>query len=197
MELILIRHGLPERVENTDGTPADPPLTALGHRQASRMADWLANERIDRLYTSPMLRARQTALPLAERLAHEPSVDPRIAEFDRDHHSYVPLEELKRTDYPRWLAFMKTGWYSDMDPTLFRQEVVAAFEQFIVDNPSGRIAVFCHGGVINVWAAHLLGLERLLFFPPDYTSINRFRASRQGARGVVSLNETGHLRGLD
>lgn len=197
MELILIRHGLPLRVENTDGTPADPPLSELGHRQASRMAEWLAQERIDRLYTSPMLRARQTAAPLAERLSHEASVEPRIAEFDRDHHSYVPLEELKRVDHPRWLAFMKSGWYSETDPRAFQDQVVSAFEQIIVDNPGGRVAAVCHGGVINVWASHLLGTDRLLFFPPDYTSVNRFRASKQGARSVVSLNETGHLRGLD
>ena len=41
MELILIRHGLPERVETEDGTPADPPLSEVGHEQARRMANWL------------------------------------------------------------------------------------------------------------------------------------------------------------
>lgn len=196
MELILIRHGLPHAVQNDDGTPADPPLTERGHQQAARMADWLSREPIERLYSSPMLRARQTAAPLAARLSTEPAVDPRLAEFDRDHTSYVPLEELRRTDYPRWLALMNTGWYSDMDPVEFKSQVVSAFEEIIADNPSGRVAVVCHGGVINVWAAHVLNIERLLFFPPDYTSVNRFRASRQGARGVVSLNETGHLRAL-
>ena len=33
MELLLIRHALPIRIENTDGRPADPPLSALGHLQ--------------------------------------------------------------------------------------------------------------------------------------------------------------------
>jgi probable phosphoglycerate mutase len=52
----------------------------------------------------------------------------------------------------------------------------------------------CHGGVINAWAAHLLGLPRVLFFSPHYTSLNRFVAASSGQRSVVSLNETGHLR---
>ena len=35
LELILIRHGLPERVETEDGTPADPPLSEVGHEPVS------------------------------------------------------------------------------------------------------------------------------------------------------------------
>ena len=49
MELLLIRHGLPERVVNEDGTPADPPLSAKGRDQAERVARWLEGVSIDRL----------------------------------------------------------------------------------------------------------------------------------------------------
>ena len=42
MELILIRHGLPEHVETEDGTPADPNLSEVGREQAQRMASLLA-----------------------------------------------------------------------------------------------------------------------------------------------------------
>ena len=42
MELILIRHGLPVRVDNSDtGEEADPSLSPLGERQAQALADWL------------------------------------------------------------------------------------------------------------------------------------------------------------
>jgi len=53
----------------------------------------------------------------------------------------------------------------------------------------------CHGGVINAYLAHVLGLDDLLFFEPAYTSISRVRASRRGHRMLVSANETAHLRG--
>ena len=59
MELILVRHGLPERRDDT----SDPPLSATGHEQARRVAAWLAHERIDAVFSSTMLRARQTAEP--------------------------------------------------------------------------------------------------------------------------------------
>ena len=43
MDLLLIRHGLPVRVENPDGRPADPPLSQEGREQAERVAHWLAD----------------------------------------------------------------------------------------------------------------------------------------------------------
>ncbi|MCY4631289.1 MAG: histidine phosphatase family protein, partial [bacterium] len=52
MKLILIRHALPERVENSDG-PADPGLTDVGHEQARRLAAWLQGEHIDHVASSP------------------------------------------------------------------------------------------------------------------------------------------------
>ena len=56
--------------------------------------------------------------------------------------------------------------------------------------------MFCHGGVINVWAAHVLKMVPRLFFDPNYTSIHRFLCARTGERNIVSLNETAHLRAL-
>ena len=65
MELLLVRHALPLRVERDDGMPADPPLGDEGQRQAERLARWLEGERIDAIYASPLQRAVETAQPLA------------------------------------------------------------------------------------------------------------------------------------
>ena len=48
MELLVIRHGLPLRIERDDGEPADPELSELGQRQADRIAEWLSDEPIGR-----------------------------------------------------------------------------------------------------------------------------------------------------
>ena len=77
-------------------------------------------------------------------------------------------------------------------PRLVRLHVL---ERLIAAHPSKNIAVFCHGGVINVWTAHILGMEPRLFFEPAYTSIHRYRCARGGQRNLVSLNEVAHLRG--
>jgi probable phosphoglycerate mutase len=93
MELLLIRHGLPRHVENAGGEPADPGLDAVGRDQAERMADRLSRESIDRLYSSPLARARETAAPLARRLNLEVEIHPGVAEYDRDALLPMPAEE--------------------------------------------------------------------------------------------------------
>ncbi len=196
MELILIRHGLPERVETRDGSAADPPLTERGHAQAAATAEQLLADSVDRIYASPLKRAHQTALPLAERLGLEIALEPRIAEYDRDSDTYIPLEELKRTDRAAWLEFMKKGYPDDMDLGVFHRDVVDAIEEIVGANAGRRVAVVCHGGVINSWAAHVLGMDFRLFFDARYASINRFMAASSGERSVISLNEAAHLRDL-
>ena len=115
MELLIIRHGLPVRIDDAGG-PADPELSDEGHAQARRLADWLRHDRIDAVFTSPMRRARQTAAPLAEVLGVEPIVDDELAEFDRGQHFYVPLEELKAARDPRYEQLMRGEQMDEVDP---------------------------------------------------------------------------------
>jgi probable phosphoglycerate mutase len=195
VELLIIRHGLPVRIDDAGG-PADPELSTEGHDQARRLADWLRHETITAIVTSPMQRARQTAVPLAEAFGLEPQVDDELAEFDRGQHFYVPIEELKAARDPRYEALMRGEHLdSEVDPFTFREIVTVAVERVIEGNRGGTVAVVCHGGVINAYASHVLGIEAPLFFQPHYTSVNRFLASSGGHRSVSSLNDIGHLRG--
>ena len=70
MELLLIRHAVPERItsEDSGGAPADPSLTDAGRRQARRLAAWLAIEGVDHIVSSPLRRASETAAPVAAAL---------------------------------------------------------------------------------------------------------------------------------
>jgi probable phosphoglycerate mutase len=194
MELLLIRHGLPERVVNEDGTPADPPLSETGREQARRVRDWLAESSIDRIYASPLLRARETAEPLASHLGLEPAIEPGVREYDAESELYIPMEELKEHDYERWKALVSGGYAPEVDFLAFYREVIEGIEKIIAENAKRRVAVFCHGGVINAWAGHVLGLEPQLFIDVTYTSINRFFAASSGERSLASLNEAAHLR---
>ena len=83
-----------------------------------------------------------------------------------------------------------------MDLERFTREVVEAMEEIIADNRGRRVAVVCHGGVINAWASHILDLGFRAFLDARYASINRFMAAGGGERSVISLNEAAHLRGL-
>ncbi|MCH7866392.1 MAG: histidine phosphatase family protein [Myxococcales bacterium] len=194
MEMLLIRHGLPIHTVNPDGKPADPPLSEAGHEQARLVAEWLREEPIQRIYSSPLRRARETAFPLAQQLGLEIEIEARIREFDAEASEYIPLEELKRTDPERWREFIAGGYTSGLDFDAFAAEVVAGLQHLIDQNPGRRIAVFCHGGVINSWATYVLGIAPTLFLDAAYTSVSRFVAASTGQRSIASLNEAAHLR---
>ena len=196
MELLIIRHGLPLRIENADGTAADPELADVGHAQANKLAGWLAGEHIDALYVSPLRRARQTAIPLAERTGLQPIVDDDVVEWDRDSAAYIPMEEMKAAKDGTWEAFLRGEISGPADPVAFNATVVGAFERIIGAHRGQTVAVVCHGGVINAYAGHVLGISASVgFFHPHYTSINRIVAASSGERSVASLNDVGHLRG--
>jgi broad specificity phosphatase PhoE len=198
MELVLIRHALPVRIDATpDGGAADPGLAERGRQQAVRLVQALAGDEVDALYCSPAARARESAEPLARALGLEPVVEPGIAEFDSTDSSYVPVEELKAAGDPRWELLRRGDLYSaGVDPAEFRARVVAAVEAVAARHPGGRAVLFTHAGALNAWVGEVLGQERAIWFAPTYCSITRVAVARDGRRGVVSLNETGHVRDL-
>ena len=190
MELLLIRHALPLRIDEgaVDG-PADPGLAPVGRMQADVLAEWLAAEHVDAIWSSPMARARETAAPLAALLDLEVTLDDGLAEYDKHSSSYIPIEELKAANDPRWNQLPER-------PEEFAAEVIEAIERIIAAHQGERVAVFCHGGVVNAYAGHVLGLDDPLFFLPAYTSISRILASATGVRSIATINEAGHIRHL-
>ena len=195
MEIVLVRHGLPLRVELETGI-ADPELAAEGHEQAAKMAAYLGVEDVEAVYVSPLRRALETARPLCKVLGLEAVVSEGVAEFDRNSREYVPVEELRATNDPRWEKLLLGEWDGvDEDPSQFKARVVETIDEMIARHPGGRVVVVCHGGVINQYLAHVLGIETHIgFFYPQYTSIHRVMAARSGQRSIVSINEASHLR---
>jgi 2,3-bisphosphoglycerate-dependent phosphoglycerate mutase len=190
MELLLVRHALPVRIdEGSVEGPADPALADLGHAQAAALAAWLSDEDIDAIWCSPMRRARETALPVADQLGLDVRIEDGIAEYDRDSPSYIPVEELKAANDPRWYQVPE-------QPEHFRAVVVEAVERIVASHARQRVAVVCHGGVVNAYAGHVLRIDDPLFFLPAYTSISRVFAASTGERSIASLNEAAHLRGI-
>jgi probable phosphoglycerate mutase len=193
VELILVRHALPIRRENSVG-PADPELSSEGEAQAQLFAEYISSEHIDALYTSPLQRAQQTAAPLATLKAMTPVVVDGVAEFDQHSNEYIPVEELKAANDPRWVEMINGTWTTPDEAKEFTDRVIDSLEMIINQNRGGRVVVTCHGGVINEFLAHVLGLDNRQFFYPNYTSIHRIAASSNGHRSILSINETSHLR---
>jgi probable phosphoglycerate mutase len=193
MKIVLVRHGRPD--EGHAERPHDPPLADEGRRQARAVAALLAREGIGRIVTSPLLRARQTAEPLAEHLGIGVETVDGWAEADRHLPLYRSVETLKAQGRHEWQRFLDDPVrYVGGDPQEFRASVLGALDALIEGGRRDEhVAVFSHGLAINVVLSYALGLERIIHLPPGYCSVSRLRVRSTRANGIVSVNETGHL----
>lgn len=192
MQLVLVRHALPEHVRDAVGG-ADPVLTELGERQAARLVAAVGPD-VAALYTSPMRRARATAAPLAAALGRAPEIVEDLREFDTDADHYVPVHEMAQHDPATWERMLAGLLPTYVDVPAFGGRVDAALERIVAAHPGRETAVVvAHAGVVNVWLARLLGIDRPLVFPLDYTGITRVVAGRDGRRTVRGVNETAHV----
>lgn len=194
VKLLLIRHALPERVENAAG-PADPGLTGVGREQARRLAAWLAGEEIDHVTASPKLRAVETAEPLAAQRGLEIETVQGFSEIDSGSTTYIPYEQMRRERHEIWRHLRSGRWQEAgfTDPGLFRDDVAKAFAAWEADHTDRTVAVVAHSGTINALVSHLLGIENVFFFSLAYTGLCRLRRNLLGGMHVTSLNETAHL----
>jgi probable phosphoglycerate mutase len=195
LNIIFIRHAEPERIASGTGVPANPSLTELGALQAERLADWLAHERVDAVLSSPQRRAVETAQPIANAHGLDVAICNGLVEYDVQADHYIPVEELRATKDERWTAMVEGRWtdFGGEAPDDFVKRITTTLDEIIDTHPGQTVAAVCHGGVINVALATVLGIDRLLWFDPVYTSISRVAASRTGIRSLVSLNERAHL----
>jgi broad specificity phosphatase PhoE len=158
LELLLIRHG--ESTFNRDGTGGmDSPLTDLGIEQAKRLGPWLAkNATIVALYSSTMLRARQTAELIAPHLHLPIQFDPELCEADFD----IALTLNKFSDPPSAIggpAFTLDQMTPDYQ--VFQSRVVDAIRKIVSAHESGTIAVVTHGGVIATLLRTIFGAHQV------------------------------------
>ncbi len=200
MDLILVRHALPVRTEpvpDAPRTPPDPELSAAGQGQAALVCDLLARERVDAIYSSPLVRAVRTVEPLAARLGLPVRLDEGLHEIDFGEDSYIPIEELVAGD-PREQMFRAA--LADQDSELirtFRAGVASSVRMVVARHPGATVVLACHGGVVNAVLADLLGLAQTFAFDAGYASVTRVRVSRAGTVRIRAVNDQAHLQTLD
>ena len=194
MELILVRHAEPFVGEAESAASFDPPLSPAGRAQAERVAAWLDHASLDRVVSSPARRARETAEVTAHRAGVDVVVDDRLRDAEEAGARYVPIEVDRATDPAAYRA--RVDGYRD-SPRLasIADRVHEALDEWVARTSGGRVAVFCHGSVVNVYAARVLGLPAAAFLEAAYASGHRFLVSSSGIRSVQSLNETAYLIG--
>ncbi|KJL46130.1 Phosphoserine phosphatase 1 [Microbacterium hydrocarbonoxydans] len=159
MRLLLIRHGqTPSNVVGAldTGRPG-PGLTALGQTQAEAIPGALAEEAIDAIYASPLVRTQLTAAPLAAARGLDAEVLEGFEEIAAGRWEM-------RNDMEAVRAYMETAsrWaVGDLDATIeggeSGHEFFARYDNAIAKvaaaNPAATAVVVSHGAAIRVWAA--------------------------------------------
>lgn len=210
-ELFLIRHG--DAIPGPDeiipsGIYDDLPLSQKGREQARAIAERLKTLHFDAAYSSPLRRCQETAAPLVEHLKLPLTIVEGIKEVSLD--DIVPIPQVKEGDnlelltkalQARQVEIIRvvgsTGSWDTLPGSesskAFRQRVVAAIDGIAYNHIGQRVAIFAHGGVINAYAAEVLGLDKEFFFPSANTSLTLIRVS-ETKRVLYFLNDIAHLR---
>ena len=159
--IYLIRHGASE------GPPAllgqsDPPVSEEGAQQAEQLADRLAGEEINAIVSSPLSRARRTAVILAAHLRAKLSLDPRLSEISYGEWDGLSWGEIERRD-PETARQKQLDWFG---VTPAGGESVAAFATRVrqawdelLEHEAERLGVVAHVGVNSLLREYAAGRD--------------------------------------
>jgi broad specificity phosphatase PhoE len=204
--ILLVRHGQSMgNAEGRFGGHTATPLSELGRRQAEATARALADEGVTAIYTSDLLRAVETAEPLARATGLNVKQTEAFRERSVGHMEGLTFEAaaekypdeyaaLLRRDFERVL----TGGES------YRQlldRAARALDEAIAATRGGTLVVFTHTGTACILALHLMGALdapelRPVWLSTNNCGINRFHLHDDGFLRVRALNDTRHLLGL-
>lgn len=198
MCLYLVRHGLTaaNRERRYCGR-SETPLSPEGLQQARFLAERLAASGAQRLYSSDLGRALQTATVVGERLGLKPAVCPALREADFGIWEGLTFTEAETAGPEIMQAWLRDPFrFAPPGGETARQvaERIWSFFEEHVFGEAGPVIAVSHGGPVRLLLLRLLGLpEKGLW---DITianaSVSLVCRTASGFR-VVYYNCTRHL----
>jgi len=161
--LCLVRHG--ETEWNAEGRvqgQTDIPLSQVGLRQAQASATLLARHDFTAVYSSDLMRVRQTAEPSAQKLALPLQFDPELRERHYGIFERMLYTEVKERHPELYRRFHEKDPDFDFETgeslrTFFDRSLRAV--KRIADKHAGeQVLIFTHGGVLDMVYRHALAL---------------------------------------
>ncbi|GAA1555095.1 hypothetical protein GCM10009789_05680 [Kribbella sancticallisti] len=159
--VVLARHGRTEWHHGNRYTGStDLPIDEVGRQQAQQLKDWATDFAPDALWSSPMLRARQTAQPTAEALGLTPRLDERLRELDFGSAEGRMLSELPPA-VSKAFELDPVGWHfpDGEDPAAAADRVHEAFHQIGREHQGQKVLVVAHNTLIRLLVCRVLRLE--------------------------------------
>ncbi len=202
----LVRHGQSYNTHRPAGEPypANPPLTPAGVAQAERLAQRFRAIPVERLVSSPMRRAVETARIVGEALAVPVEVWTGCYEFRAEPGYWSWGARDLRDAYPDVVLpadLAADPWYYGEEPVDRAIARVDAFLRWLRDqsrdSSNGHLVVVTHGGFTGLVLGRALWLDPSALdgsFLFHNTAVTTLRLTERSTR-IVTINDTSHLAG--
>ena len=200
--LFLVRHGATDnnraKPPRLQGRRTDPPLSDEGLAQARQTGIFLADSALDAVYSSPLLRARQTAEAIAEPHGLAVEMVEDLIEVDVGVWEGRDWDEIQRDDPEAYRGFMTDAtvnpYLGGEDLTTVLARAKPAFERLMEENVGRLIVVVAHNVVNRAYLAELIGmpLARYRSIPQDNCGLTLLRYRRRRVK-AVTINGVFHL----
>lgn len=201
--LYLIRHGQSEgNAEGRFGGHGTTPLSEHGRQQAERTAKVLAKEGIHAIYSSDLLRAVQTAEPLAQILNLPINMREAFRERNVGVLEGLTFDESKQAYPSDYYALINRNIHHVItEGESYRQllkRITTELRNILREHQRQRVAIFSHTGAICFMTLHLLGAihrntRQTPWLITSNCGVNRFEIRGPRNVRVLALNDTRHL----
>jgi 2,3-bisphosphoglycerate-dependent phosphoglycerate mutase len=207
-ELILVRHGQQD-VDYANAPKVadlvDPPLSAVGERQAVAVGNRFAGQTVDVVIASPLLRAWHTGMAIAGHHGLTPIENVDVREVETWRHAPRDQSMMESLGKERMLgqrARMARELRWDVNPYSessqeFRNRVITAIEGIAAVHHGKRVVIACHGGVVNCYVGSVLGIAQDMWFRPAHTAVSVVKVGSHGRRSLITLGDIHHLELVD
>jgi 2,3-bisphosphoglycerate-dependent phosphoglycerate mutase len=202
--LVLARHGRVDAssrnfLQTARGRQWDPPLDDVGREQAGHLAARLATTAPSvAAFVSPFRRCAETMAPIADRTGVGATVVDDLGEVNVGDWEGVPFDVLvaENEDFIRRRLHEHEAIFAQAPGaeggSELRARVVPAIERMLAGVDDGDVLAVAHGGVINAYVGHVLGIDQDMFFLPENASLTVVRADGD-ERVVRFLGDAAHL----
>lgn len=202
--LTLIRHGVTEwNLAHRAQGHAPVPLADRGQAQARLLAEAYAGQNgIAALYSSDLLRCRQTAAPLASALGLAIKFDSRLQEIDLGNWQGLTRAEWKAYDAEYYAQFIadpvNIPFPAGENRPMLTRRVVAGLRDIVAAHPDEHVFVVTHGGPIRSVLRYFSHWPYRPWIDPSPSVGNTSRttlriAGNAASAEIVRLLDTSHL----
>jgi probable phosphomutase (TIGR03848 family) len=191
--VLLVRHGLtPTTGVKLPGRAPGLHLSEEGRRQAETAATRIGKlPKVAAVYSSPITRARETALPIARAVKRALRIDRDLAELDIGEWTGLSLKQAARR--PEWETVQRTpSSFRFPDGESFPEmqaRMTSALGRIVARHPGQVVVAVSHADPIKAAVAQALGtpldlFQRIMIAPSSITAV----AYRRGGPAVLTVN---------